>query len=486
MPDDNNDQLPQDPKVNKATAKAIAALDKAADSSVGAQVFHQIEAMNLTNDQKQQIYRNIAADVTTKACTDLSDPATIMRGSSAGSQFMTAYMECYAAEYLAAVEQKAIDFVQSVELPTEGTTRSAYQSEGIDIPANMDNSLRPDNVPQAGFRSDPPDFSIGRRDLSASATDGWDDVYKEAGSVIVDAVQEQMPKLTPEARAFLNTCGEAARNTIPGPPGDSAATYIMSNTLALRGALYQVKEDSAAIKNANDSNDASIRGEVLAQACGVAQSYINFLPQNNKVSESSKPQNKIVNLIRDEKLEASRQVFSQASHGEVPNTPNHLLAPDNAQELVNQAVPGRADRIAAAVQPVGSKSLFDSVRDTLQRAGSSVKRTAADALDLKGSEQKLRDVDPGTVEIYKSLQETLKHLEREDTKSAIDAIDGDTAAEHDFKDPKRQERIDNIKEEMEAMKKRDPGLAQLDRSKVGQAVHTSIRDAAKSLGSRLH
>lgn len=486
MPDDTNDQLPQDPKVTKATAKAIAALDKAADSDVGAQVFHQIEAMNLTDDQKQQIYRNLAQDITTKACTNLIEPTTIMRGKSAGSQFMTAYMECYAAEYLAAVEQKAIDFVQSVELPAEGTTRTAYQFEGIDIPANMDNSLRPDNVPQAGFRSDAPDFSIGRRDLSPEATEAWDDLYKEAGSVIVAAVEEQMPKLTPEARAFLNTCGEAARNTIPGPSGESAANNLMSNTLALRGALYQVKEDSAAMKNANESNDARIRGEVLSQACAVAQSYINFLPQNNKVSEVTKPQNKIINLIRDEKLETSRQIFSNASRGEVPNTPNHLLAPENAQDLVNQAISGRAERMAATSQQVGSKSIFDSVRDTLQRAGSSVKRTAADALDLKGSEQKLRDVDPGTVEIYKSLQETLKHLEREDTKSAIDAIDGDTAAEHDFKDPKRQERIDNIKEEMEAMKKRDPGLAQLDRSKVGQAVHTSIRDAAKSLGSRLH
>jgi hypothetical protein len=92
MANDNNDQIPEDPKVIKATAKAIASLDKAADTSVGAQVFHQIEAMNLTNDQKQQIYRNLAEDVTTKACTDLKDPAILMRGSSAGSQFMTAYL----------------------------------------------------------------------------------------------------------------------------------------------------------------------------------------------------------------------------------------------------------------------------------------------------------------------------------------------------------------------------------------------------------
>ena len=105
----------------------------APSSATGTELFNAIEGTDLSHDQKQQVYNNLAKYVTDQACTNLSDPATVMRSNSAGTQFMTKFMETYAADYLAAVEHQALEAVNGVELPDEGITTTTIQ-EGANGP----------------------------------------------------------------------------------------------------------------------------------------------------------------------------------------------------------------------------------------------------------------------------------------------------------------------------------------------------------------
>jgi hypothetical protein len=42
-----------------------------------------------------------------------------------------------------------------------------------------------------------------------------------------------------------------------------------------------------------------------------------------------------------------------------------------------------------------------------------------------------------------------------------------------------------VQAKLDGMKQENPGLKQMDRNKVGQVIHSAIRDAAKSAGNRL-
>jgi hypothetical protein len=514
-----------DPDVDALSISAIKLLKKASNTSVGSDVFDAIEATPITPEQKQQVYRNLAEYVTDHACTNLNNPATVMRSNSAGTQLMTKYMETYAADYLAAVEHQALEAVNEIELPAEGFTKAAYEEpDGTKVEAMTNPALSPTNVPKAGFRSSPEDESIGREDLSPEATAQWDAIYRQAGQSIVTAMQEQMPKLSPEAIAFLKTCGDTARAKLPGQNGESAATFIMSNTMALRGALLHTKADSDGLKLPNGATiDQKIRGKILGEANGVAQSYINWLPQNGneqgKISEASKLQNKIVNLLRENGLEQSRQIFSDISKGQLPATPPNRLAPDNAHATLNQAIPGRQERFAppavvqpavvqpavvqpavvqpAVVQPAvevageeSKKSKIASVRDALK----GVSNRIGTALERKGDEQSLSDLrknNSAILQDYEKLKDELAALKKKtpeqkpDGLNAIDAAQVDPEANEKFKYGENYDAIKAKEQQLAQMRDENPGLKQLERNKVGQVIHSKVRDAAKAVGSKI-
>ena len=131
-----------------------------------------------------------------------------------------------------------------------------------------------------------------------------------------------------------------------------------------------------------------------------------------------------------------------------------------------------------------------SVRDMLKGAASTVKSAVAYKLDINGSEQRLRDVPQDTQQAYKDLQHKLSNLRKlpaADGVNAIAAALSDPDAYQKFKNgsPQIEAKELEIKEKMDTLKKEFPGLAQLDRSKVGQFIHSAVRDASKSVGNKL-
>ncbi len=143
------------------------------------------------------------------------------------------------------------------------------------------------------------------------------------------------------------------------------------------------------------------------------------------------------------------------------------------QDLLEQPL-NEAPGIEAPGQQAEKQPGVSSVRDALKGA-----------ILRKGSEQKLSEVAPDKVEIYKSLQAAVKELERMDGSNTIDAAVGDADAWKQHKEGATAQTIDRMKEEMAQMRAQDPGLKQLDRSKVGQAIHSGVRDAAKTVANKL-
>lgn len=479
-----------DPKVEEVSKMAAQAILNAKSSEVGSDVFDAIEATDLTDEQRQQVYCNLAEIIATDACKGLTaDTAnTIMRGNTAGTQFMTRFTEKYAAEYVAAVEYESLNGISNLELPKQGYT-SSHQDPNVEnspLTGNFDPTLRPDNVPQAGFRSSPPGDTINRRDMPPELVSQWDEVYEQGANVIVGATMSQLPKLSPEARNFYQASGAAVQAALPGEAGEKAAVMVMVNNIGLRGATNHVKLDAASVKKNQKSNEEAILAEVMEQSNNVAQSHFNLLPLES-VSEASKPQNKIVNKVRQKELDRSRNVFANLAKGNVPDTAPDKLAPNNAPDQLNAQIPGRAERFGQSGQGQGQgqKSRFASVRDSLASGASRLKNAVGNKLENKGKEQKLGDVAPEKVELYKSMQEALKEMERLEGEAAIGAAMGSRQGTKDFQNPQIPNTIENLKAEIASMEKNDPGLKQLGRGKVGQVVHSKIRDAAKAVGSKL-
>lgn len=178
------------------------------------------------------------------------------------------------------------------------------------------------------------------------------------------------------------------------------------------------------------------------------------------------------------------------------NPPNQAMSRinDRNREIQEQEAQGQGQNVQPApqspvVEGAGKKSRFASVRDSLASGANRLKNAVGNKLENKGKEQKLGDVAPDKVELYKSMREALKEMERLEGEAAIDAaIDAAMSSRQgtkNFQNPQIPNTIENLKAEIASMEKNDPGLKQLGRGKVGQVVHSKIRDAAKAVGSKL-
>ncbi len=136
----------------------------------------------------------------------------------------------------------------------------------------------------------------------------------------------------------------------------------------------------------------------------------------------------------------------------------------------------------AEQQAPAKKSRFSSVRDTLRGAASTLRDAAGDRLHKRGSEQKLSDVADAVKNEYKAAQKELSELQ----KQLLDNMDpSKMTSDSPSKIDPLQDQVSAVQAKMADMRQDNPGLKQLDRSKVGQVVHSGVRDAAKSIGNKL-
>lgn len=143
---------------------------------------------------------------------------------------------------------------------------------------------------------------------------------------------------------------------------------------------------------------------------------------------------------------------------------------------------------ASSNQPAQSSrpgNVRDALRGAASRvsdAASSLKNTIGEKLERKGSEQKLGDVSPEIQALYKAEQTKLSSIRSKILDNSDPSkINGRSPAKLDA----LEEKARKIQAKIANMKNDNPGLNQLDRSKVGQVIHSKVRDAAKTVGSKL-
>jgi hypothetical protein len=181
-------------------------------------------------------------------------------------------------------------------------------------------------------------------------------------------------------------------------------------------------------------------------------------------------------------VQATRQA-TQSMHDRVINTPklDSLNVDLKGPSALNREQ-RKTDFQTAVTNVEMAANARHSVRDMIKGAVSTVRGNISERLEQKGSEQKLGDVPDHIKEEYKAEQMQLSALQ----SKILDNMDpAKMNGESPAKLAELQEQVAKVQTKMEHMKEDNPGLKQMDRSKVGQVVHSGLRDAAKSVGSRL-
>ncbi|MBE2282893.1 MAG: hypothetical protein IAE77_05470 [Prosthecobacter sp.] len=485
----------------------------APDASIGSELFQQVESSDLTPTEKQEVYRLVAngiAEMEMQEAQRVNQPNTYLRGNNARTRFAADYMKAYAGEYNNAVMDVAFEEVSKVNFDDPAVAQHGVPTPST--PAN-DNRWKPETIQKAKEQ------------------------YVQFASSVIKATETQMDKLTPDNQQFLQALVKPAQKA--NQP--DAVNAALSSTLLLRNAQPAIMDTCGLLADASLVNDPQLKqkGQFSRQAAGIVMSYANkvnapagegtgggagpivaqlrteqnvkrtqaiyaALAESDDALETALQQHgeqqpltlspaaaqlkKATSGLREQHLanqEAAKERRIQRQAAQQPEAPQQgeEQQPEAPQQGVAQQP--EAPQQGAAVDGAGKKSRFASVRDSLASGANRLKNAVGNKLENKGKEQKLGDVAPEKVELYKSMQEALKEMERLEGEAAIGAAMSSRQGTKDFQNPQIPNTIENLKAEIASMEKNDPGLKQLGRGKVGQVVHSKIRDAAKAVGSKL-
>ncbi|RBP44427.1 hypothetical protein DES53_104247 [Roseimicrobium gellanilyticum] len=246
-------------------------LDKAkANVDVGSQVFSEIEGRtDLTPQEKQQVYQGLVKAAVQDELNTTVDPATLLRGNSATSRFMTDYMNTYAKEYMDSVAKDTLKVAMKVK------------------------SQLPESV--VGTEDTNPFSSsvINSNTISEGDKAKLRDICGEITKETIESSERNLPKLSPEAREFMKSALE------PTAGNQKAMNTVVASTLLLRGASTSLFNGSAKLRQKDDTKDV---GNLMLGANIAVQTYANFVnkPLGEQVSQG-KPQDETVNNLRNEK-----------------------------------------------------------------------------------------------------------------------------------------------------------------------------------------
>lgn len=482
----------------------------APDASVGSELFQQVESSDLTPTEKQEVYRLVAdgiAEMEMQDALKVNQPNTFLRGNNARARFAADYMNAYASEYNNAVMDVAFEEVSKVNFDDPAVAQHGVPTPST--PAN-DNRWKPETIQKAKEQ------------------------YVQFASSVIKATETQMDKLTPDNQQFLQALVKPAQKA--NQP--DAVNAALSSTLLLRNAQPAIMNTCGLLADESLVKDPQLKqkGQFSRQAAGIVMSYANKVnaPAGEGTGGGAGPL--VAQLRTEQNVKRTQAVYAALAesddaletalqqHGEQkPLT----LSPAAAllkkatsglreQHLANQeAAKERRIQRQAAQQPealqqggeqqpeapqqgvaqqpeapqqgvaadgAGKRSRFPSVRDSLASGASRLKNAVGNKLENKGKEQKLSDVPDHIQAEYKAEQKQLSALHSKILDNSDPAkMNGQSPAKLD----ELQQQAEKLQAKLDNMKKENPGLKQLDRSKVGQVVHSKIRDAAKAVGSKL-
>jgi hypothetical protein len=289
--------------------------------------------------------------------------------------------------------------------------------------------------------------------------------------------------LSKESLSYLNSLREAVETT-----QGFKETYMASKEVDEQRAIRALNTIADNLVNNNTSLRVTSPAMITDERLGKNKLWIDSaqtaLTSFNRYQDSSllatvrTPQS-VADAVH---VQATRQA-TQSMHDRVINTPklDSLNVDLKGPSALNREQ-RKTDFQTAVTNVEMAANARHSVRDMIKGAVSTVRGNISERLEQKGSEQKLGDVPDHIKEEYKAEQMQLSALQ----SKILDNMDpAKMNGESPAKLAELQEQVAKVQTKMEHMKEDNPGLKQMDRSKVGQVVHSGLRDAAKSVGSRL-
>lgn len=361
----NTDNQPD--KVTSAAQALLEKLKAAKGTETKPEVVAAVRELandaSLTPSEKQQAFMQVTRVVVGSECdAAANDPGTLLRGKGVETQFLAAYMELHAQEYKDAVVQETAQKIAELRVPERGFTKTSHPDSKLDA----------QNIPLPGMRSDAPDVNQAyRKDLDSTVQQEWDDLYECAAKIIVDANNNHIDKLSPEAQEFLQTCAEVTQEKYANHPKvDTIVATLTANNVNLRLTAPAV---SMLRSTSDDPTIKAAQNTIFTRGSQVAQAYINKFDLDS-VTVTRESENILVNIREDQELREKTLAASQAacSGNAATYQPAQL-------DLRQQAAPNYPEPVVSvSVNQPAQSSKHTSVRDALRGAVGKIQDAAHD------------------------------------------------------------------------------------------------------------
>lgn len=264
----------------KATPEEIE-LDKTKyGAEIGTQIFKEIESSSLSPEEKQEVYQKLVKAGVQDELDHTQDPATLLRGNTATTRFMSDYMNTYAKEY--------------VDAMYEDTLEAALKAK----------SQLPDSL--VGKKVDSPYGHI--EDVTEEDKTKLHKAYGEVAKTSIESSERNLSKLSPEARAFMKAALE------PVGTNKEAMNTATASTLLLRCASPMMSANGNLLRDNVETQEV---GNLLMGANIALQTYANSMNRSHdNPLPSTKPQNVVSNGLRTKDgMEQTTSAYKAISEG---------------------------------------------------------------------------------------------------------------------------------------------------------------------------
>jgi hypothetical protein len=244
----------------------------------GKDVFNDVESSDLSAEEKQEVYQRLARQGVTTEMQNATNPATLLRGNSQMSNFMSAYMNTYAKDYLESIRDVAFREAAKTQLPE---------------------SLK-GKLPRTAFAEIQ---GVPSEDVAK-----LHEAYGNIAQKMITASEVNLSKLSPEARKFLHAALE------PTQGNTQAMNMATASTLLLRGASPQISAPGDMLRLDPTTEEV---GMLLVGSNVVLQTYANNINiPRDKALDVSKKQNFVAETLRTpENLDQTSNAYNSLYQG---------------------------------------------------------------------------------------------------------------------------------------------------------------------------
>ncbi len=283
------------PHVDKAYDDIVAKLtDDKTPNAYGSEAFDSVEKnTTLTPQEKQEVHQRLGKAAMQHELTKANNhPPQFLRLASSSTNYITAYLKEYAKEYNQAVLEATKKELDGVKIPNDPGLTQRFPVPGA--PQDMLSKEKPETL--------------------QSLTDST----KDLAGRIVQAHDDNLHKLSPEAQEFLKSTMEP----VQAQNNQELTSRAMSSTLMLKNTAPMIGEFAQSMggnqQKTENLTEQQMKGNVLLQASKVMQTYANNVhkPPGTSLKQSGKAQDVMAEqLLTAENLDRTNNAYSTLSNG---------------------------------------------------------------------------------------------------------------------------------------------------------------------------